>query len=314
MKIKNCLKYSSCFLSVLILSLSIAGPAICKTKKKPKLPITVRAEVDKDSVTIGDKIRYTINVSAKKDFEIKFPRFAENLAGFAVKDFGSSKHGFFGRKELVQWYVLDTYTTGKYKIPKAVIKYKKKDEKEWNNLETAELQIEIKTTLDKGASDIRDIENPVNFPRKWTVYIITASVLVLLIIGLLVYFLREKKEKEEVSLRKPAHELAYEMLESLKRRNLVKQHKIKQYYIELSLIVRHYLEDRFDIKAPEMTTEEFLLKTKESGDLSGKQKNLLKDFLLHCDLVKFAKYGPSELESDSSFQSAKKLIDQTKPD
>jgi len=314
LEIRNYIKCGSYFLSVLFLSLSIAGTAICKTASKPKLPITVHAEVDKNSVTIGDKIRYTINVSAKKDIEIKFPNFAENLAGFAVKDFGSSKRIFFGRKKLVQWYILDTYTTGKYKIPKAVIKYKKKDEKEWSNLETAELQIEVKTILDKGAADIRDIENPVNFPKKWTVYIIMAAVLVLLVSGLLVHFLRKKKEKKEVSLRKPAHELAYKMLENLRKGNLVKQHKIKQYYIELSLIVRHYLENRFSIKAPEMTTEEFLLKIKESKELFSRHRESLKEFLSHCDMVKFAKYGPNENEIDLSFQSAKKLVDQTKLD
>lgn len=312
MEIKSCFKRSICFSSGFFLFLSITSPAICKPVPKPKLSITVQAKVDKNSVTIGDKIRYTINVSAKKNLEIKFPHFAENLAGFAIKDFGSSERVFFGKKKIIQWYLLDTYTTGKYKIPRAVIKYKKKDEKEWINLETSELQMEVKTTLDKGALNIRDIENPVNFPKKKTVYIIVASVLVLLIIGVLVFFLRKKKEKEGVFFRKPAHELAYEMLESLKRKDLVKQYKIKQYYIELSLIVRNYLEDRFDIKAPEMTTEEFLLKIKESKELFSRHRESLKEFLSHCDMVKFAKYGPNEREIDLSFQSAKKLVDQTK--
>jgi len=166
----------------------------------------------------------------------------------------------------------------------------------------------------KAVSDIRDIEPPVNLPQEWTIYIIIAAVaLVLLITGLLVYFLRKKKKKKaDISPRKSAHELAYEMLESLKKKNLIKQHNIKQYYVELSLIVRHYLENRFDIKAPEMTTEEFLLKIKESKELFSRHRESLKAFLSHCDMVKFAKYGPNESEIDLSFQSAKKLVDQTK--
>ena len=170
------------------------------------------------------------------------------------------------------------------------------------------------TVQAEAASDIRDIEGPVNLPRKWPIYtIIISVVVVLLIIGLLVYFLRKKKKKKsDISPRRPAHELAYEMLGNLKKKNLIKQHKIKQYYFELSLIVRHYLENRFDIKAPEMTTEEFLLKIKESKELFSRHRESLKSFLSHCDMVKFAKYGPKESEIDLSFQSAKKLVDQTK--
>ncbi|MCK5595321.1 hypothetical protein KAI19_04005 [bacterium] len=166
----------------------------------------------------------------------------------------------------------------------------------------------------KSPLDIRDIEGPVSFPEKWTAYliIIAAVAFVLLIVWLLKLFLKKKKKSKEVLLRKSAHELAYEMLENLKRKDLVKQRKVKQYYVELSLIVRHYLENRFDIRAPEMTTEEFLLEIKEFKELFGKRRNFLKEFLSHCDMVKFAKYGPSESEIDLSFQSAKKLVDQTK--
>jgi len=61
-----------------------------------------------------------------------------------------------------------------------------------------------------------------------------------------------------------------------------------------------------------MTTQEFLLKVKDDSLLSNEHKRLLKEFLSCSDLVKFAKYGPSEKEVDSSFESAKKLIDETK--
>ena len=82
--------------------------------------------------------------------------------------------------------------------------------------------------------------------------------------------------------------------------------------VELSDIVRRYLENRFNLRAPEMTTEEFLNGVKDNKALSYEHKSLLREFLLHCDLVKFAKYEPPEKEADLSFKSAKELIDQTK--
>ena len=61
-----------------------------------------------------------------------------------------------------------------------------------------------------------------------------------------------------------------------------------------------------------MTTEEFMSIASDSPALIYEHKSLLREFLLHCDLVKFAKYKPEYTKIDSSFDSAKKLIDQTK--
>ncbi|MFC1480537.1 hypothetical protein ACFL5Y_03735 [Candidatus Omnitrophota bacterium] len=90
------------------------------------------------------------------------------------------------------------------------------------------------------------------------------------------------------------------------------QGRIKEYYVRLSDIVRHYLEDRFSFRAPEMTTEEFMERVKNSSEMLKKHKELLGDFLSHCDMVKFAKYGPTSLEMLDSFQSAERLVDQTR--
>ena len=63
---------------------------------------------------------------------------------------------------------------------------------------------------------------------------------------------------------------------------------------------------------PERTTEEFLLEMTVTGKLSGVHKELVGNFLEHCDMVKFAAYGPDSREIESSFNSAKKLVDETK--
>ncbi|MFQ5866623.1 MAG: BatD family protein [bacterium] len=300
------------FLSFLISSTL----ALAREAKNEKSPIEVEAAVDRNSISIGDKIRYRIRVKTRKDIEVEFPSFAENLAGFAIKDFGSAERGFLGKKTLVQWYLLDTYTTGKYTIPKATIKYRRKNQKQWQEIETNELKVEVKSVLEKGgkATDIRDIKDPVDFPGKVNPYLILAACVLLGAGGFLWVFLARKKEKKEIIPPRPAHEIAYERLEELKKKDLLSQGRVKEFYFELSLIVRYYLEDRFDLRAPEMTTEEFLLKVKDSQKLSYEHKGVLRDFLSHCDLVKFAKYGPSDTEINSSLESAKKLIDDTRPE
>ena len=304
------------FLSVIVLC-PLAGAQGKKDEpKKEKLPVLAAAEADSDSVTIGDKVKYTLKVKTAKSTEIEFPSFAENLAGFAIKDFGTAERTFFGKKTITNWYLLDTYTSGKYTIPKAVIKYKEKDSDEWQEIETNEVKIEVKSVLKEtpGASDILDIKGPVGFPRKVKPYVVSAVILlfIAIIAAIIAALIKKKKIHETITPPKPAYQMAYEALENLKKKDLIKQGKTKEYYIELSLIVRHYLENRFYLRAPEMTTEEFMSIASDSSSLSYEHKSLLREFLSHCDLVKFAKYKPEYTKIDSSFDSAKKLIDQTK--
>ena len=279
-----------------------------------KLPLEVSASVDKDKVTIGDKITYTLTVKADKDIEIKFPEFAENLGGFAIKDFGSSEKSWFKTKTYRQWYVLDTYVSGKYSIPEATIKYRKKGQEEYQEVSTDEITIEVESILESAEDkrDIREIAGPIGFPIKipWYVWVVLA--LIVLAAGIAFFLFKQKKTQSIFIPPRPAHEIAYEALEVLKQKEYLKRREFKLYYIELSDIVRRYLENRFNLRAPEMTTEEFLNSVKDNKALSYEHKSLLRDFLSHCDLVKFAKYEPAEKEANLSFESAKRLIDQTK--
>ena len=162
-------------------------------------------------------------------------------------------------------------------------------------------------------TDIRDIRGPVEFPAGPFFYILLAILVLALIAALTMFLLRRrKKASKKAPPPKLPHEIAYEELESLRKKGLIESGRVKEYYFELSLIARRYLENRFDLRAPEMTTEEFLGKLKDSDALSREHKNLLKDFLSHCDMVKFAKYGPSREEMTLSFDSARRLVDETR--
>ncbi|MFH1777152.1 MAG: hypothetical protein ABH952_06325 [Candidatus Omnitrophota bacterium] len=301
-----------CLFLLLFFTPVFAANQDVKVGKKQSI-VQVEARVDKNAVFIGDKIKYTIVVQAKDSVEVELPKFADNLAGFAIRDFGSSEKKFFRKITYQQWYVLDTYTSGKYTIPKTVVKYKLKGRDEWQEIETDEVEIEVKSVLEKAknAAEIRDIKGPVRFPRKISSYLI-GGLLVLVIISGLVIYLARKKKKNEIIPPPPAHEIAYRDLEILRQEQLVPQGRIKEYHQRLSDIIRHYLENRFELRAPEMTTEEFLIKVKDANTLSIEQKGLLRTFLSHCDLVKFAEYGPTETEIDASYDSARVFVEQTK--
>jgi hypothetical protein len=148
----------------------------------------------------------------------------------------------------------------------------------------------------------------------WTyLYFFLASLALIIIVILVRTFLKKrKKPKHLITQLRPAHETALEALRNLSKKDYIKTGKVREYYFELSDIARHYVEARFQLRAPEMTTEEFLSTLKDSSALRTGQKTLLKDFLSHCDMVKFAKYQPDENESEASYESARRFIDETK--
>jgi len=163
-------------------------------------------------------------------------------------------------------------------------------------------------------SDIRDIKPPLFFPQDFLFLIVIGGIIVLAAIIFLVMFLRKRLKRQAekpIPPPRPADQIALEALVALKAKNLPGLGKSKEYYFELSDIARRYIEDRFSLKAPEMTTEEFLSSLRIQAAFSGAHKNLLKEFLTLCDIVKFAKYGPSPKEIDESFNAAVKLVEET---
>ena len=87
----------------------------------------------------------------------------------------------------------------------------------------------------------------------------------------------------------------------------------KPFTTTVSDTLRIYLEERFSFRAPERTTEEFLYEMQNSRLLTTDQKASLADFLSQCDLVKFAKYEPTETELRNLHAAALRLVNETEP-
>jgi hypothetical protein len=87
----------------------------------------------------------------------------------------------------------------------------------------------------------------------------------------------------------------------------------KPFTTSVSDTLRTYLEERFNFHAPERTTEEFLYELQSTNILTLDQKSSLADFLSQCDLVKFAKYEPTEVELRKMHEAAVRLVNETEP-
>lgn len=157
---------------------------------------------------------------------------------------------------------------------------------------------------------IRDVKPPVSLPEfPWL--LLGLGLLVLFVVfGLGYWFYMNRRQK--IADRKQSWDLALERLLELRQRDLYQKGQVKELFIAISFIARSYIELRFEIRAPDMTTEEFLGLVKDSSHLTEKQKETLKSFLRLSDMVKFARYGPSADETEQCFEIIQRFIYETR--
>jgi hypothetical protein len=94
--------------------------------------------------------------------------------------------------------------------------------------------------------------------------------------------------------------------------DLVQKGRVREFYYRVSGIVRGYIERRFDIRAPEMTTEEFLASAASDRRFRTVVTEQLDCFLRACDLVKYACREPRSEESDTVLRTAGGFVERTR--
>ena len=160
------------------------------------------------------------------------------------------------------------------------------------------------------ANDIRDIKPPVPIPNVWEwVWWALGLLVVLAILYLAWRYWQKRRSQIPVEPPVPAHLRAKQKLEEA----LALIAQPKPFCILVSDTIRAYLEEQFDFRAPERTTEEFLRELSTTDLLAPEQKASLGKFLESCDLVKFAKYEPGEPELRELHGSAVRLVEETEP-
>ena len=160
------------------------------------------------------------------------------------------------------------------------------------------------------ANDIRDIKPPVEIPSGWEWFWWTLGTLAVVALLFAAWrYWQKRRSQIPVEPPVPAHVRAKQKLQEA----LALITRSEPFCVLVSDTIRVYLEERFNFRAPERTTEEFLHELQDTDLLSAEQKEKLGEFLERCDLVKFAKYEPGEPELRNLHSSAVRLVEETEP-
>ena len=281
-------------------------------------PVEIQTRVEPKAVTIGTPFRYTMRITADKDIELMVPQLAGQIGDFQVTDFGSAApREERGRAVLEYWYMLLSYKPGDLIVPGPTVQYRVPGS-DLASLAAPDALVMVQSLLDRpGATppaDVRDIKGPVAVPRDYRPLLWIGAAL-LGVIGLVavLYRVLNRGRLAPIVAPRPAHELALEALAKLHAARLLEAGRHEEFYVRLSSIVRDYLEARFHLRAPEMTTEEFLQAAQRDPQLTPPQRSLLGTFLSEADLVKFARYVPAADDAERAYRAAREFVQSTVP-
>jgi hypothetical protein len=177
------------------------------------------------------------------------------------------------------------------------------------------LTLQVESLLTGTNSQMRDIKGLVDWPNPWRkrlLVALAAMAAIAAIAGLIAYALpRRRRAAARPTPPPPPHEMARRALEALARKGYIEAGNAEPFYVDLSGIVRTYIELRFGLRAPELTTEEFIREATGSRLLSLDHQQLTMAFLEQCDLVKFARHRPMPDDMRAAFAAAERLVNET---
>ncbi len=179
-----------------------------------------------------------------------------------------------------------------------------------------DMTLTVESSLKGDEKSLRELKSAVDWapavPRGLWVFPLVA----LLALGaalLAVRLFRRVREPAPPPPLPPAHDAALADLHRLLSQGWIEAGEAERFYVELSRIVRAYIERRFGLQAPERTTEEFIREASESVALSVEHRQLTCRFLEHSDLVKFARARPGAEDMQAAANSAEQLVRETIP-
>ncbi|MEN6427506.1 MAG: BatD family protein [Phycisphaerales bacterium] len=283
-------------------------------------PVTVHIRLDKTKLSIADTLLLQFEATLQPGYRIEMPKVDKVLENFGIVDWDNLGEKLDAKNNVVTTYQyrLEPFLSGNYEIPAFTFEFRDvNDPNATHELTSEPIAVEVASLLGDQRTKlvIEDIEDVVEMPRparRWWLLGLGAIVLATVPAGWLL--LRGRRARQLVRIFKPAHEVAYARLKVLVALNLVEQGRIKEFYERISGILRHYIEDRFDLHAPERTTEEFLAELRGAELFVSSDKQMLEEFLTHCDLVKFAKHEPPTEQIQRTFDLVKGFIERTKSD
>ncbi|MEZ5017492.1 MAG: hypothetical protein R2800_10610 [Flavipsychrobacter sp.] len=278
---------------------------------------TVSTKIDAKEITIGDQVRYFIEVKGDKEGKLIWANIPDTFNTLEVIEKGKidtvTKDGGITYKQRL---LITGFDSGVYQIPAFEFAAVKGGNSTIFYTDSFDLYVQtIPVDTTKPFRDIKDIKE---VELTWldhltTLFWIWRGLLLLTLVVMIAYTLLKKKKKPYIPPpSETLHERATRMLGELERKELWQKGEVKQYYVELTDILRYYIGGRYGITVLGLTTDELLDKMKTHKELT-MHRGIIESALRIADMAKFAKAQPLPEEHIDAFNKISQFVSITVP-
>ncbi len=283
--------------------------------------ITVTSAPDTSVIFIGDQIHFKVTASLPGKSEVNLNTAADTLSEKIIilgKPGRDTLTMADGSRAIIDDYLITSFEAGTYSIPPFYAEIESGDTVLRFYSGYSELVV---TRPEITPADTTDVIFDIIAPRKAPLtfgdilpWIIMAAMIALIVWLLAKYLPRNpiRRLMKPAPPAEPSHLTALRELGRLKEEQLWQKGEIKEYYSRLSEILRRYIDGRFGISSPELTTDETVRMLQRAAVLRQSEMAVIKEILSVSDMVKFAKYLPLAEIHDNAFESSLRFVELTK--
>ncbi len=277
------------------------------------------AKIDKKIISIGDQTHYTLSCAYPKNATVEWPELQDTLVnGIEILELAAidTLEESNSTIHLAKKYRITSFDSAVYHIPAFNFKLYYDGDTTVHEFYSDSLFLQVLSVEVDTTAAIKDIHPPYKEPlrfKEMLPWIIGGLILVAIIVFLLYYLKRRKNQQGIFTVKEkyiPPHEKALAALEKIKENQIWKKGEIKEYYTEITDVIREYISERFQFDAMEMISGEIILSIENKIENIQRQK--LQELLLLADMVKFAKLKPLPDEHSKSLQLAFDFVHKTK--
>ena len=280
--------------------------------------VTVNASIDSLQLFIGEQAKVKLEVSCPAESRLVMPVYGDVLMpGIELVGEVKADTQYLNRMKrmlVTNEYTVTSFDSSFYYIPPFEVTV---DDEAYvsNPLALMVYDFPVDTTNVQAIFPIKDV-----FVRRLTfgdLWLMAFSFLMFGGICVLVPFMTSRYKDNKPILRRvviapklPPHQVALMAMARIKEEKSWQRDDVKQYYTELTDVLRTYMEERFGFNAMEMTSSEIIDHLNEQPDKEWIDE--LRALFTMSDLVKFAKYKPLINENDMNLINAIDFVNETK--
>lgn len=270
-------------------------------------------ELSAREITTADALSYRLVMSLGDGYEGELPEiaFPQDVPGSVLTRYNEREEAEGKTRRLIREYEIEPEFEGVLKFPALEAYYHQKDQVKEEMIQVEPMEVMVKpASAAAGQLEMRPMRGLVTVAqmeqhrrRVWP-WVVGGLAAFVLVVALVVYLIRRPKPAPPP---RPAHEVAMERLRGLVARRLIENGQIEPFFVEITAIVREYIEQAFHVRAPEQTTEEFLAGIASQAGVA-RHRSMLEPFLTAADEVKFARVTPAPPIIQRAFDTARDFI------